>query len=97
MTLYQQDSGPAYGRYGALPSVCDSTALDEITLYGDLLQVVAEHPSADKRLDWTVIDQALGVTPLSVSCNAQLNAQMNAQVNAPTSGMGAQNAAESAQ
>jgi len=63
MTLYRQDSGSAYNRYGALPSVCDSTALDEIELYGDLLQVVAEHPCADKRLSWTVIDRALGLKP----------------------------------
>ena len=87
MTLYQQDSGPGYGRYGALPSVCDSTALDEITLYGDLLQVVAEHPSADKRLDWTVIDRALGVTPeragsrrpSSATCNTQKNSQISGE------------------
>ena len=63
MTLYQQDSGSAYGRYGALPSVYDGPALDEIRLYGDLLQVVAEHPSNDKRLDWAVIDRALGLMP----------------------------------
>ncbi|GAA2049333.1 hypothetical protein GCM10009839_64040 [Catenulispora yoronensis] len=63
MMLNQQDSGSAYGRYGALPSAFDSTALDEITLYGDLLQAVAAHPTAGKRLDWAVIDQALGLTP----------------------------------
>ncbi|NUP46458.1 MAG: hypothetical protein HOW97_03960 [Catenulispora sp.] len=63
MMLHQQDSGSAYGRYGALPSTFDPTALDEIALYGDLLQAVAEHPTAGKRLDWAVIDQALGLTP----------------------------------
>ncbi|ACU69673.1 hypothetical protein Caci_0738 [Catenulispora acidiphila DSM 44928] len=63
MTLYQHDSGSAYGRYGAMPSVYDGPALDEIRLYGDLLQVVAEHPSSDKRLDWAVIDRALGLMP----------------------------------
>jgi hypothetical protein len=63
MTLYQHDSGSAYGRYGAMPSVYDGPALDEIRLYGDLLQVVAEHPSNDKRLDWAVIDRALGLMP----------------------------------
>lgn len=63
MTLYQQDSGSAYGRYGALPSVYDGPALDEIRLYSDLLQVVAEHPATEKRLDWNVIDRALGLTP----------------------------------
>jgi hypothetical protein len=62
MTLYQQ-GGSAYGRYGAVPSVYDTPALDEIRLYGDLLQVVAEHPSTDKRLDWAVIDRALGLMP----------------------------------
>ena len=66
MTLYQ-DSTPGFGRYGSLPSVCDSTALDEITLYGDLLQLVADFSdkdvSAADRLDWDVIDQALGVKP----------------------------------
>lgn len=63
MTLYQQGPGSAYGRYGALPSVYDTPALDEIRLYGDLLQVVAEHPSNEKRLDWAVIDRALGLMP----------------------------------
>jgi hypothetical protein len=63
MMLNRQDSDSAYGRYGALPSAFDSTALDEITLYGDLLQAVAAHPTAGKRLDWAVIDQALGLTP----------------------------------
>jgi hypothetical protein len=63
MKLNQQGSGSAYGRYGALPSAFDSTALDEITLYGDLLQAVAAHPTAGTRLDWAVIDQALGLTP----------------------------------
>jgi hypothetical protein len=63
MTLFQHDSGSAYGRYGALPSVYDGSALDEIRLYTDLLQVVAEHPATEKRLDWTVIDRALGLTP----------------------------------
>lgn len=63
MLNQQQDSGSAYGRYGALPSAVDSTALDEITLYGDLLQAVAAHPTAGKRLDWAVIDQALGLAP----------------------------------
>jgi len=74
MTLYQ-DSRPAFGRYGSLPSVCDSTALDEIALYGDLLQAVADFTdvadggvadgtAADKgRLAWDVIDRALGVKP----------------------------------
>ncbi|MFL6111551.1 MAG: hypothetical protein ACJ786_09385 [Catenulispora sp.] len=63
MMLNQQDAGPAYGRYGALPSTFDATALDEITLYGELLQVVAAHPTTGKRLDWAVIDRALGLTP----------------------------------
>jgi hypothetical protein len=66
MTIYQ-DSKPAFGRYGSLPSVCDSTALDEIALYGDLLQAVADFTDdgvADSdRLDWDVIDRALGVKP----------------------------------
>jgi hypothetical protein len=70
MTLYR-DSKPAFGRYGSLPSVCDSTALDEIALYGDLLQAVADSSSASGeegreesgRLDWDVIDRALGVKP----------------------------------
>jgi hypothetical protein len=66
MTLYR-DSNPAFGRYGSLPSVCDSTALDEITLYGDLLQAVAasgeEGREESGRLDWDVIDRALGVKP----------------------------------
>ena len=68
MTLYQH-SGSAFVRYGALPSVCDSTALDEITLYGDLLQAVADAASdskegtAGRRLTWDVIDRALGVIP----------------------------------
>lgn len=70
MTLYR-DSNPAFGRYGSLPSVCDSTALDEITLYGDLLQAVAASSTASGeegreesgRLDWDVIDRALGVKP----------------------------------
>ena len=63
MTLYQHDSGSAYGRYGALPSVYDNSALDEIRLYGDLLQVVAENPGSEKRLDMAVIDRALGLMP----------------------------------
>lgn|SRR3954452_20159088 len=63
MMLNQQDAGPAYGRYGALPSTFDATALDEITLYGELLQAVAAHPGTGKRLDWAVIDRALGLTP----------------------------------
>ncbi|MBW8802547.1 MAG: hypothetical protein JF587_01610 [Catenulisporales bacterium] len=63
MMLNQQDAGPAYGRYGALPSTFDATALDEITLYGELLQAVAAHPATGKRLDWAVIDRALGLTP----------------------------------
>jgi hypothetical protein len=70
MTLYR-DSKPGFGRYGSLPSVCDSTALDEIALYGDLLQAVAasggdadeEGREATGRLDWDVIDRALGVKP----------------------------------
>ena len=70
MTLYR-DSKPAFGRYGSLPSVCDSTALDEIALYGDLLQAVAassavsgeEGREESGRLDWDVIDRALGVKP----------------------------------
>lgn len=71
MTI-DQDSRPAFGRYGSLPSVCDSTALDEIALYGDLLQAVADFTDAgDKgaadagadRLGWDVIDRALGVKP----------------------------------
>lgn len=63
MMLNQQDASPAYGRYGALPSTFDATALDEITLYGELLQAVAAHPSTGKRLDWAIIDRALGLTP----------------------------------
>lgn len=63
MTLHQHDSGSAYGRYGALPSVYDNSALDEIRLYGDLLQVVAENPGSEKRLDMAVIDRALGLRP----------------------------------
>jgi hypothetical protein len=66
MTI-DQGSKPAFGRYGSLPSVCDSTALDEIALYGDLLQAVAdctgEGVADSVRLDWDVIDQALGVKP----------------------------------
>ena len=58
MTLYQHDSGSAYGRYGALPSVYDNSALDEIRLYGDLLQVVAEPSRAVRSgLDMAVIDR----------------------------------------
>jgi hypothetical protein len=61
MTRNQQGSGSAY--YGAVPTAIDSTALDEIALYSDLLQVVAAHSTGGKRLDWAVIDQALGLTP----------------------------------
>ena len=57
------DAGPAYGRYGALPSTFDATALDEISLYGDLLQAVAEYRGTGKRLDSAAIDRALGVVP----------------------------------
>jgi hypothetical protein len=63
MMRNRQDSGSPYNRYGSIPSAVDSTALDEITLYGDLLQAVAAHPTAGSRLDWAVIDQALGLTP----------------------------------
>jgi hypothetical protein len=68
MTHFRQDSG-SYGRYGAMPSVYDGPALDEIRLYSDLLQVVAEHPATEKRLDWTVIDRALGLIPPDPSQN----------------------------
>jgi hypothetical protein len=61
MMRNQQGSGSAY--YGAVPTAIDSTALDEIALYSDLLQAVAAHPTAGKRLDWAVIDQALGLPP----------------------------------
>jgi len=74
MTLYRE-SDAAFGRYGSLPSAFDRTALDEIALYGDLLQAVADwddarqaaHPGAphdgSDRLDQDAIDRALGLLP----------------------------------
>jgi hypothetical protein len=66
MTLYRE-SDTAFGRYGSLPSAVDRIALDEIALYGDVLQAVADwvdaHPDGAVRLDQELIDRALGLIP----------------------------------
>lgn len=75
MTLYRE-SDTAFGRYGSLPSAVDRTQLDEISLYGDLLQAVADWDDARQaanpggapddgaaRLDQEAIDRALGLLP----------------------------------
>lgn len=75
MTLYRE-SDTAFGRYGSLPSAVDRTALDEIALYGEILQAVADWdderqaafpdglPDGDAgRLDQAAIDRALGLIP----------------------------------
>jgi len=75
MTLYRE-SDMAFGRYGSLPSAVDRTQLDEIALYGDVLQAVAAwddarqaaHPDGlpeddAARLDQDLIDRALGLLP----------------------------------
>jgi hypothetical protein len=75
MTLYRE-SDTAFGRYGSLPSAVDRTQLDEISLYGELLQAVADWDDARQadfpdgvpeddagRLDQELIDRALGLIP----------------------------------
>ena len=73
MTLYRE-SDTAFGRYGSLPSAVDRTQLDEINLYGELMQAVADWDDARQaanpggvpdddaaRLDQDSIDRALGL------------------------------------